>query len=288
MLVNANTNFKQYFADEADSLNRLQQRVNTALGDAMAKNKDYNTYLATLGAGCKDPSLTDKGFLSDMTQVISWIQTVNTNYSANLDKNINDAITSYTNLAHLLDSTEQDLPVKDEDEFQANVVVATSNVPATQTISIVLPVTKPVKIDFSAGAFYTNLYNEISQLRKVQGQDSFFLKTTRSNDYTLGPMGFINFHTQFRSYANGGLFLGSGLAFNQSAKLVLAGGGSLLLGKFQRLIIHAGVAFAQVDRISSLYPDGTVFGDASYKADVIQQWKSGFFAGLSWNLSRSN
>jgi hypothetical protein len=100
-------------------------------------------------------------------------------------------------------------------------------------------------------------------------------------------MGFINFHTQFRTYVNAGLFLGTGLAFNQSGKLVIAGGANVLFGKYQRLLIHGGIAFAQVNRISSLYPDDVHFADATYKPDVIQQWKSGFIVALSWNLTRN-
>jgi hypothetical protein len=174
ILVSANTNFKQYFAAVADSLSRLQQKINTDLGAV----GDFPAFFSKIAncATCAN-SLKNKAFLNFLSNDINWVQTLNTNYNTNLDKNISTAISAYTALRHAIYSTQQEVSVKDEDEFQLTIAIANSSTPATQTISMTLPVTKPVKIDFSAGGFYTSLYDEIGQLKKVTGQDSFFLKT---------------------------------------------------------------------------------------------------------------
>ncbi len=154
-------------------------------------------------------------------------------------------------------------------------------------------VRKWLKIDFSTGAFWSRLYDQdyVKNIIPTTGQNN-----TTTNTYTIntldkgknsfGAMAFINFHTQRYDTLNFGLSLGTGLLFNQSTKIVLAPTASLLIGSNQRVIIHVGVAMAQVDRIISGYQDNVAFSDANYTPATKQYVKAEIMAGLSWNLAR--
>lgn len=159
-----------------------------------------------------------------------------------------------------------------------------------------LPVYKSIKIDYSAGAFFCGLYDESFTKTVSTTKDNTVDPPVNTNHYTLhrfdggglsyGAMAFINFHSQLAFPVNYGVSLGGGLRFNQSTKFVLSPTASLFLGKYQRLIIHAGYAFSQVDRIYSVYGDES-FTDSNYAPDVKQVVKGSFIFAISWNLSRT-
>lgn len=159
-----------------------------------------------------------------------------------------------------------------------------------------LPVYKSIKIDYSAGAFFTGLYDESFTKTVSTTTDNTVDPPLSTNHYTLhrfdggglsyGAMAFINFHTQLACPVNYGISLGGGLRFNQSTKFVLAPTGSLLFGKYQRLIVHMGYAISQVDRIYSAYGDES-FTDSNYAPDIKQVVKGSFIFAISWNLSRT-
>lgn len=291
-LLNANQSYKQYFSDAADSLIRLQTKQITLL-----KNSRYNDLNAFISRNlnCNEADagvlaeLTDKKFTSDLIKDISVYQAVNKTYADQYDKAITEIVSEYTILSHLTyEYVQKDIPVENTDEFKANIVIANSTKPEARPISVTLLVNRALKIDFSAGIFYSSLSNEASELKKKPGADSTTVNIIKSNNFLLGPMGYINFHSQYRGDINWGGYLGSGLAFNQSTKLVIAGGGSFLYGKYQRAILHFGVAAAQVDRVSSIYNKGSYFASSSgYTPTILQKWDTKIMIGISWNLSRA-
>lgn len=180
------------------------------------------------------------------------------------------------------------LKVEETDEF---VVKLTSTNKITQSTSefnvIDLPVLKVLKIDFSSGLFFTKLYDE-NYRRTIfddAGTTKYKLEKLNGGELSYGAMGFINFHTQLRKPVNFGLSIGAGLMFNQATKLVLSPTASLIFGKYQRFILHVGVAFAQVNRIYSAYaPDDFVPSD--YIPETKVDVESEFLIGLSYNLTR--
>lgn len=160
-----------------------------------------------------------------------------------------------------------------------------------------LPVYKSIKIDYSAGAFFSGLYDEsFTKTISSTTTDNTVDPPVNTNHYTLhrfdggglsyGAMAFINFHSQLASPMNYGISLGGGLRFNQTTKFVLAPVGSFLFGKYQRLIVHVGYAISQVDRIYSVYGDES-FTDSNYAPDIKQNVKGSFLFAISWNLSRT-
>jgi hypothetical protein len=140
-----------------------------------------------------------------------------------------------------------------------------------------------MKIDFSAGFFYAGHTNQNFSKNKLNNS-TYSLSFYDESKATFGPMGVINFHTSVCRGFNIGAFVGSGLSFNDKTKVTFAAGGSLVLGKHQRILLHGGVSFAEVNRISSMYNNDT-FKDAAYEPKTIQKWDTSFMLGMTWNLS---
>jgi hypothetical protein len=283
----ANISYKQYFSDVADSLGKIQ----IAIGK-LIKGVDFKTYLKQNFASCmEDPivaTMIDQKFSDDLTQDLATYKSINTLYTQ-YDKDITSNINEYSIMLHLnFVFVQANNLVAGTDEFKANVMVTNSTTPsANYTFNIDLPVTRMVKIDFSAGGFFSTLTNEAAQLKKKMGVDSFMVTKYKTNNYSVGPMGYINFHSQVPNGVQWGAFLGTGLNFNQTTSVALAAGGEIVLGKFQRILLHAGVAMSQVSRVSSLYPDGSYFADGTYSPAIIQKWDAKFMFGISWNLSKT-
>ena len=174
-------------------------------------------------------------------------------------------------------------PVKHSDEFNLNIIIKNNQSKSTLTYPINLPVNKFVKIDFSAGFFYAGHTNQNFSKNKLN-DSTYSLSFYDESKATFGPMGVINFHTSVCRGFNIGAFVGSGLSFNDKTKVTFAAGGSLVLGKHQRILLHGGVSFAEVNRISSMYNNDT-FKDAAYEPKTIQKWDTSFMLGMTWNLS---
>jgi hypothetical protein len=283
----ADIQYKQYFTDAATKLNAIQSAITRALAGTTMSNYVKKHFASCTG----DPVVAEMTTISnDIDKEVTSTQAFNTLYSGQYDKDITTDIAEYNTLFMLQYRFKQaNNLVQNTDEFKATVAVTSTVTPVNSyTFNVNLPVTRFVKIDFSAGAFFSTLSNESSQLKqKGATVDSFMVAKYKTNNYTVGPMGFINFHSQVPGSVQWGLYVGSGLAFNQSTQIVLSGGGELLLGKSQRVILHVGAALSQVNRVNSLYPDGSYFANAAYTPTTLQKWDSKFMFGVSWNLSKS-
>ncbi len=219
-----------------------------------------------------------------------FINKINEKYENDLTTIINN----YKSLSSLNYETEQDVWVEDTDRIKLKIIGNDSylNKPIDRTIANIV-VKKWFKIDFSTGGFWSRLYDE-DYSKNVQSTISE--GNTVTNSYTInkldkgknsfGAMAFINFHTQQSSYLNYGVSIGTGLLFNQSTKIVLAPTASLLFGDNQRVVLHIGIALAQVDRIISGYGDGVAFSDGNYNPVIKQFVGAEIMAGLSWNLTK--
>lgn len=181
------------------------------------------------------------------------------------------------------------IKVEDTDEFIIKLTAINKITQSTSEFNVIdLPVLKVLKIDFSTGIFFSNLYDQ-SFTRSISvdtsGTSSYKIKNFDSGKISFGAMGYINFHTQLRQPLNYGISIGAGLMFNQATKLVLSPTASILFGKYQRFILHGGVSFAQVNRIFSAY-DKNANVPADYIPETKLEVRSELLIGLSYNLSR--
>jgi hypothetical protein len=220
----------------------------------------------------------------EKTPIFNELRKINEEAKSKKDSLIQSIIEEYARLLSLnLSQTFYNQPVNHSDEFNLNIVVKNNLTKSTLTYPIHLPVNKMVKIDFSAGFFYAGHTNQNFTKNKLN-DSTYSLSFYDESKATFGPMGVINFHTAVCRGFNIGAFVGSGLSFNDKTKVTFAAGGSLILGKHQRLLIHGGVSFAEVNRVSSMYNNET-FKDAAYDPKTIQKWDTSFMLGMTWNLS---
>ena len=220
----------------------------------------------------------------DKTPIFIELKKINEEAKSKKDSIILSIIEEYGRLLSLnLSQTFYNQPVNHSDEFNFNIVVKNNLTKSTLTYPIHLPVNKMVKIDFSAGFFYAGHTNQNFSKNKLN-DSTYSLSFYDESKATFGPMGVINFHTSVCRGFNIGAFVGSGLSFNDKTKVTFAAGGSLVLGKHQRILLHGGVSFAEVNRISSMYNNDT-FKDAAYEPKTIQKWDTSFMLGMTWNLS---
>lgn len=177
--------------------------------------------------------------------------------------------------------------VEETDNFPFTINFENSITNKTTTRKIDIDVIKPLKIDFSAGVFITPyLYDESYDIIQKDSA-KYSIKKIDGGKISYGAVGYINFHPVFcNQWLSIGGSIGTGLMFNNVAKIVFSPTVSIFFGKYQRAIIHIGGGFAQVDRIHSLYPDDVTFKDATYKPEIKKELSSSFLFGLSWNLSK--
>lgn len=222
-----------------------------------------------------------------------------------LSKKINDKISEdlekiifeYSTLDALDFSTQRRILVENTDEikFELEGNDKFLNKKIDNQIIAKLPVKKLLKISYSTGGFWASrLFDEdySKKITLIKNEDNteekmYSINKIDGGKQSYGAMAFINFHTQFPDMpVNFGASLGTGLIFNQDAKLVISPTLSFLFGDSQRVILHVGLAFAQVERIESYYADDALFKDSDYNPDKKKFFKSSLMAGLSWNLTK--
>lgn len=221
------------------------------------------------------------------------LKKINDKISEDLEK----IIFEYSTLDALDFSTQKRILVENTDEikFELEGNDKFLNKKIDNQIIAKLPVKKLLKISYSTGGFWASrLFDEdySKKITLIKNEDNteekmYSINKIDGGKQSYGAMAFINFHTQFPDMpVNFGASLGTGLIFNQDAKLVISPTLSFLFGDSQRAILHVGLAFAQVERIESYYADDALFENADYTPDKKKFFKSSLMAGLSWNLTK--
>lgn len=215
-----------------------------------------------------------------------------------ISKDLDDIINEYSKIDALEFSKRKNIFVEDTDQIKFELVGTDKflNMTIDNQLIAKLDVAKKLKISYSAGGFWASrLFDEdyskkLTYITKADGteQKMYSINKINGGKQSYGAMAFINFHTQMPDLpVNFGASLGTGLIFNQDAKLVISPTISLIFGDSQRVILHFGFAFAQVERIDSLYSDDALFADADYVPSKKKFFKSSLMLGLSWNLSKN-
>lgn len=160
------------------------------------------------------------------------------------------------------------------------------------------------KIDFSAGFFATGLVNEQYSLLGTTQQDTVYhienfiatdsitainpvaknriIKEEEGN-FRIGVGILAHYHS--RRARSWNLGLSAGFQIDNDVKVGYLVGGSLFLGKKQRLIFTSGIALAQVQQLSNRYSSNDLI-ETSITADQLLHnvWKASWFGGISYNF----
>lgn len=143
-----------------------------------------------------------------------------------------------------------------------------------------------LKIDVSAGIFFTSLYDEVYDKRDdtaIPGNKIITLKN--SGDYDMAFGSTINTYIRMNSWVVPTLNFGAVITQNEKLQVLLGGG--VILGKQERIIFSAGISMGKVDRIGDGYQVGSSYnlGDSG-TIPTQSQFKFGHFFGITYNLSK--
>jgi hypothetical protein len=147
-------------------------------------------------------------------------------------------------------------------------------------------ITGGLKIDLSAGLFFTSLYDaEYDKRDDPAISDNKIITLKNSGDYDLAFGSTINTYVRMNSWIVPTLNFGAVLTKNEKLQ-VLVGFGAIL-GKQERIIFSAGLAMGKVDRIADGYQVDSSYnlGDAG-TIPTQSQFKFGHFFGITYNLSK--
>ena len=163
------------------------------------------------------------------------------------------------------------------------------------------------KLDFSSGLYSTTLKDYRYTTRSTSVNDTTFFvddyfNTTDSilgissrdenqiiredeGSFSIGVAVYSHFYWRTSRKVNVSLTLGFGVNNDALTNYML--GGSLLLGKEQRLAVSGGAAFGQVERLASGLEIGQNFQVPNNQPDAIptrKEWNVSWFVGITYNF----
>ncbi|MBS7254668.1 hypothetical protein [Flavobacterium branchiicola] len=143
-----------------------------------------------------------------------------------------------------------------------------------------------LKIDVSAGIFFTSLYDEEYDKRDDPAiPDNKIITLKNSGDYDIAFGTTINTYIRMNSWVVPTLNFGAVLT--KSEKLQVLFGVGAILGKQERIIFSTGVSMGKVDRIADSYTNGGSYNLGTTGTVPTQsQFDFGHFFGVTYNLSK--
>ncbi|WP_343707256.1 hypothetical protein [Flavobacterium sp.] len=143
-----------------------------------------------------------------------------------------------------------------------------------------------LKIDVSAGIFFTSLYDEEYDKRDDPAiPDNKIITLKNSGDYDIAFGTTINTYIRMNSWIVPTLNFGAVLT--KSEKLQVLFGVGAILGKQERIIFSTGVSMGKVDRLANSYSDGGSYNlGTSGVVPTQSQFDFGHFFGVTYNLTK--
>lgn len=160
------------------------------------------------------------------------------------------------------------------------------------------------KVDVTSGLFFTKLADEkyilrgdSTVIRTASGYaDSIVFnrrnKVIRENgsDWDFGVAAFFHFYPKISSKLNMSFSLGAGTTLSEKPKLRYLAGGSLLIGKTNRIAFTYGMTMGFVDQLSNRYSDqkdalGNIYtSQTDTKIDMKKYFKTSPFISLTYSI----
>lgn len=158
------------------------------------------------------------------------------------------------------------------------------------------------KIDFSAGIFYTALFDRQYYFKdttvSINGSDTSgaFIGKRNTGAYNIGFGLLSHFYTRTGGFVNvGGTF---GFIMDTEIRFRFLLGGSLMLGRQSRVVLSGGLALGQVSQLSDGYDTGyrtNALGQPNFTAKptdnavpVSDRFLTSFFFGITYNFAGVN
>jgi len=167
--------------------------------------------------------------------------------------------------------------------------------PEVTSFNLNAVVTNGIKIDFSTGAvlnfgrekFFDQSYRKDPYYRAGNVlSDSIVIKRNRNNNVLMPSLGvFMHVYTRTEGGFKFGGLIGASTGTDQRFYTHL--GGSILLGKSDRIILTGGVSVAKANILNGIYSEGQIVkkADAPEIIPVEEATRVGAFFSVSWNLN---
>lgn len=160
------------------------------------------------------------------------------------------------------------------------------------------------KVDVTSGLFFTKLVDERYLLRG----DSTVIRTSsgyadsiiynrrnkvireNGSNWDFGVAAFFHFYPKITSRVNLSFTLGAGTSLSEKPKLRYLAGGTLLIGKTNRIGLTYGVAMGFAEQLSDRYNDqkdaqGNIYtSQADTKIDMKKYFKTSSFIALTYSI----
>jgi hypothetical protein len=157
------------------------------------------------------------------------------------------------------------------------------------------------KLDFSTGVvvtglrdhsyFYDDVRNETLTTQGSDGADSLVTRTYATVRESEKNKLALNFGVMMHAYSRSGRYVNYGPTIGfvvGTTGMRVLGGGSLLLGKRQRLVLSGGIAIGYVDKLQDGRETGSEIElsdtEQSGAVPVQRDMDTSWFAGVSWNF----
>ncbi|WP_422358860.1 hypothetical protein [Reichenbachiella sp.] len=210
-------------------------------------------------------------------------------------------IKEFLTLYYALDKKSHDLQYNvpqvknyDEIEFSLNILPKDSSAGiylSDEKVSI--PIFGGFKIDGSSGLFYSSLTDHIfstvqDSVRSIAPDGSISYQSgnriVRQNTSTGDPglAGLVHFYSRWGKSLNLAFSLGAGFTFKDNPQARYLVGGSVLIGRKERIALSYGAAFGQVTRLKGEFEDPNIYQDVTNI--TTKRFDTGYFFSLSYNI----
>ncbi|WP_342327572.1 hypothetical protein [Pedobacter sp. FW305-3-2-15-E-R2A2] len=191
--------------------------------------------------------------------------------------------------------------VPDKDELLLDIRISPKKGIATaiytDTTKVSFPIFGGFKVDVSPGLFYSFHQQQKYALRTdstaiiTDGTTTYSrYKTIITEKQSKGNVGFsslLHFYSRWTRDVNFALSLGVGLTLEDTPQVRYLLGGSLLIGRVNRIAVSGGYSFGKINQLSGKYTDSkTAVSDTSL--DTYKVLKGAAFIALSYNIPLLN
>lgn len=237
-------------------------------------NKAYNEFLLT------DPDAAQKKLLED-----SYTYLKNKNY-----ENLPEDFTILLNKININNFTVSSSQIKADEDFinfkitvnplDNDVVKKYGVARRKEKFNYRLEVLEGFKIDFSTGVYATNVINYKYITFKENGKYKVLRNDEGSINLGLAALG----HVYWRCFENInlGFNIGAGVSNDEIVHYFL--GGSLMLGKKQRVVLNGGATIGRVNRLSDLIVEKKEYDELPVQDFNIKTYKTGWYFSVSYNF----
>lgn len=157
----------------------------------------------------------------------------------------------------------------------------------SDSIEYIFPVTRGLRIFFSTGLYITNLVNENYSYKAQSLNDTVtaysVIKET-SSPINAGPVALVHIGTLYKPNFGASFTFGTGFTIEQTPQINFMGGGSILFGQRNRVVVSLLIVTGPVQRLSNVIELNTPIYETNTTTLTIRNYAYNLGASLTYKL----